>query len=613
MLSIKNLAQVNGRCDAKSHSVTRKVTPSWFKSLMWWWTGDRSPVRQVLSAAAVDVIAMPTITDILSGLPGAGGCDFRSSTSELFYVEYSGNFSKTNPLSPVHTVIGTGYTNPEDIELSADGVHAYITERSGDLVKVSLSTPNRSSATVIASGMVAPQQMALDEAHDTAYVVEYTPTGHLYRINLTSGTKTPIPVTLNNAVGLAITSDRQYAYVTEQTAPGRIRKIRLSDGFATIIVTGVTAPFFLTWGDPAEASLLVAERDPANRVTRVDLSTNTTSLVAGGFSSRPGAVALMSPSRMLVHGETTLSIVDFLPFLPAGPLFMGFGFIPFDKVIQTAGPNQGLADTTVPPGYFYQVKDTPFGGTLPIMINYPAATALGATHYRITVDGVIRFDTWTDEKWNGVTFTPDTVSPGLVSSQPGFYPVRTSPFLYMNPSLGSLIDSTGLTNAIHTIVVEFVQPNPIPWIPVPIVRATTSPVKFRVDNNPCRGVLAAPRVGANVADACGILRYAAISDTVTMGFIASHPNNYANYSFGLIRGHNNPPAPVIAGATSGQVSAATNPGTITGTVAGLLGPCVKGGMAAFAESLYVAARANNGWGRQAQYDASDLLAFTLAR
>lgn len=555
---------------------------------------------------------MPTITDILTGLPGAGGCDFHSSTGELFYVEFSGNFSKTTPLTPAHTVIGTGYANPEDIELSADGVHAYITERSGNLVKVSLSTPNRASATVIASGMVAPQQMALDEAHNTAYVVEYAATGHLFQINLTSGTKTAIPVTLNNAVGLALTSDRQFAYVTEQTAPGRIRKIRLSDGSATTIVTGLTAPFFLTWGDPAQASLLVAERDPANRVTRVDLSTNTTSLVAGGFSSRPGAMALIGSSRMLVHGETTLSIVDFLPFLPSGPLFMGFGFIPFDKVIQTPGPNEGLADTTVPPGYFYQVKDTPFGGTLPIMINYPAATALGATHYRIKVDGVVRLDSWTDEKWNGVMFAPDTVTPVTVNFQPGFYPVRPSPFLFMNPSLGSLMDSTGLSNAVHTLVVEFVRPNPIPFITSPIVLSTTPAVKFRVDNNPCRGVLAAPKVGSSVADTCGILRYVAPTDTVTMGFTASHPNNFADFSFGLIRGHNNPPAPVIGGATSGPVSPTTNPGTITGTVAGLLGPCVAGGMAAFAESLYVAARANSGWSRQSQYDASDLQAFTLA-
>src|SRR5215831_1056280 len=349
---------------------------------------------------------MPTITDILTGLPGAGGCAFRSATSELFYVEYGGNLSKTNPLSPAHTVLGTGYANPEDVELSADGLHAYITERAGNLVKVSLASPNRSAATVVASGMTAPQQMALDEAHNTAYVVEYAPSGHLYQISLTSGVKTAIAVTLNNAVGLVVTDDGQYAYVSEQTSPsGRIRKIRLSDGAATVIASGFVAPFFLTFEDAGETSLFLAERDPANRVTRVDLITNLTSVVASGFSSRPGAVALMSSSRMLVHGETTLSIVDFVPFVALGPLFMGFGFIPFDKVIQTAGPNEGLADTTTPPGYFYQVKNTPFGGTLPIMINYPAATAIGATHYRIKVDGVIRLDSWTDEKWNGVMFT----------------------------------------------------------------------------------------------------------------------------------------------------------------------------------------------------------------
>jgi len=210
-------------------------------------------------------------------------------------------------------------------------------------------------------------------------------------------------------------------------------------------------------------------------------------------------------------------------------------------------------------------------------------------------------------------FAPVTVSPVVVSSQPGFYPVRLSPFQYMNPALGSLMDSTGLSNAVHTLVVEFVRPNPIPFIPTPIVLATTSPLQFRVDNNPCRGVLATPKVGSNTADACGILRYTLQTDKVTMGFTASHPNNFASFSFGLIRGHNNPPPPVIAGAPSGQVSPATNPGTITGTVAGLLGlPCAAGGMAAFAESLYVTAAANNGWARQSQYDASDLQAFTLA-
>jgi hypothetical protein len=309
--------------------------------------------------------------------------------------------------------------------------------------------------------------------------------------------------------------------------------------------------------------LFVAERDPANRVTRVDLITNLTSVVASGFSSRPGAVALMSSSRVLVHGETTLSIVDFVPFVASGPLFIGFGFIPFDKVIQTVGPNEGLADTTTPPGYFYQVKDTPFGGTLPIMINYPAATAAGASYYRITVDGVVRLDTWSDEEWNGTMFVPVTISPTAVNGQPGFYPVRTTPFQFINPALGSLVDSTTLSNGLHKIQVEFVRPNPIPFIPVPIVVATSAVVIFRVDNNPCKALLGAPTVGANVADACGILRYVNPTDTVPLPFTARQENNFADNSYSLIRGHTNTPTPVISGATSGQVSAATNPGTLT--------------------------------------------------
>lgn len=557
---------------------------------------------------------MATITNILTGLAGAGGCDFNPTTGELYYVEYAGNLSRTNPLAPAHTVIGTGYTNPEDIELSSDGVHAYITERSGDLVKVNLSSPNRSAATVIAGGMTAPQQMALDEAHDNAYVVEYAPSGHLYRINLTSGVKTAIPVTLENAVGLVITSDAQFAYVSEESAPtGRIRKINLSTGAATVIVTGLVTPFFLLWGDPAEASLLIAERDPADIVARVDLSTNTKSTVAGGFPSRPGAMAFLSASQLLVHGETSLSIVNFVPFVTSGPLFMGFGFIPLTSIIQPAGPTQGLADTTTPPGYFYQVKDVPFGGTLPVMIDYPAAVAIGAIYYRILVDGVVRMDTWSDEVWTGTTFAPVTFSPTTIDGQPGFYPVRTAPFQYMNPSLGSLMDSTSLTNAVHSIVVEFVRPNPLPF-PFfgPIVLATTGAILFRVDNNPCRAALAAPTVGANVANACGILRYTSPTSVVDMRFTATQPNNFATYQFSLVRGLGAPPAPVIAGATSGQVSAATNPGVITGTVAGLLGPCAAGGMAAFAEWVYVWAMANSGWSRQSQYDAEAIIAFTLA-
>src|SRR5215471_3984653 len=98
----------------------------------------------------------------------------------------------TYQLASPYVVLGTGYQQPEDVKASIDGTHVYVTERTGDLLKVQLASANRSAATVVSSGMAAPQQLFLDEAHNAAYVVEYAPSGKLWRINLTSGNKTAI-------------------------------------------------------------------------------------------------------------------------------------------------------------------------------------------------------------------------------------------------------------------------------------------------------------------------------------------------------------------------------------------------------------------------------------
>jgi len=66
-----------------------------------------------------------------------------------------------------------------------------------------------------------------------------------------------------------------------------------------------------------------------------------------------------------------------------------------------------------------------------------------------------------------------------------------------------------------------------------------------------------------------------------------------------------PPLPIIGA----PVSAAPGLSPITESVSDLLGAC---NIAAFAEEVYVFASANNGWGRQSQYDASALIAFCLA-
>jgi hypothetical protein len=89
-------------------------------------------------------------------------------------------------------------------------------------------------------------------------------------------------------------------------------------GSGQTIVKGLTAPFFLTWADATQASILVPERE------------------------------------------------GFLAFQPAGPLLMGIGFIPFRQGHYHRRDDSRTGRTTVDPTYFYQVKKTPFGGALPL-------------------------------------------------------------------------------------------------------------------------------------------------------------------------------------------------------------------------------------------------------
>ncbi len=289
-----------------------------------------------------------------------------------------------------YKVLGTGYSQPEDVKLSTDGVHAYITERTGDLVKVALTSANRASATVIATGMTAPQQLFLDEAHNAAYVVEYASPGALLKITLSTGVKTPITSTLVNPVGVVLSSDLQYAYVTEQTTGpdlGRVSSIQLSTATRTTLVKGLTSPFFLTWADAAQDSLLVPLRDPSNSIISVNVSLSVSNVVASGVPFRPSSVALATPGQILICSDSVIEEVNFIAFPLDGPLLMGIGFIPFDRINQPPSPLAGLADTSVDPTYFYQVKDTPFGGSLPIMVNYQAADDAGAFFYQVKVDG----------------------------------------------------------------------------------------------------------------------------------------------------------------------------------------------------------------------------------
>ena len=500
----------------------------------------------------------------------------------------------TYKLASGYVVLGTGYTNPEDVKVSADNAHAYVTERSGNFVKVALASANRSAATLVVSGLTAPQQIALDEAHNVAYVVEYAATARLWQINLTSGAKTAILSNLNFPVGVTLSADLQYAYISEQTTgpdEGRVSSFRLSDGSRQGIVKGLTAPFDLKWADAANTSLFVTERDPANRVTRIDVTSGTSNVVST-VATRPSSVSLAGTSRLLVCCDQVIDSIDLVPFQPSGPLFMEIGFIPYTDI--TAA---GLANTSADPGAHYPVTNVPFGGTLPLMINHERAANDGAAYYRIKIDGVVRMDTWTDDKWNGTTYVTETMTPVVINSQPGYYPVRpvSDLLLWLHPALGTLTDSTNLSNALHTIVVEFINATGT-------LIETSNSVTIRVDNQQCVAALATPTLNGKAADPnCGLLHYTGVTAMpVNMPLTATQPAGFATYSFEVVKGVNE-----IIGV-GGPVPAAS---PVTSPASTLLGTCT---IAAFGEYLYVAATANNGWSRQSQYDASAAIAYVLA-
>jgi len=547
----------------------------------------------------------PTQTELQGGLGGAIGCAFNNSKSQHIFVEYSGKLSSLTvaPATPSYAVLGTGYNSPEDVKLSSDGVHAYVTERSGDLVRVTLSSANRSAATVVASGLTAPQQMFLDEAHNAAYVVEYASPGSLLKINLTSGAKTVITPALNYPIGVVLTSDLQYAYVSDQS--GRISEVQISSGTITTIASGLTNPFFLTWADAAQDALYVPQRDPSNSIVTVGVASGLVNKVVTGVAFRPSSVAVPYPGQLLVCCDAEIEEVIFATFLSNGPLLMGIGLIPANYISSATG----LA--TTPSGSPYQVTNAPFGGTLPINVNYQSAYNAGARFYQVQVDGVIQTGSWTVYFWTGTTNNLITVPSTTVGPSPGCYPVHpiATLFDYQPPSLGYELNSVALTNGLHHIELQFLDASGNKLTP----NLVSQDLLIEVNNQSCVAVLAAPVLEtspATMADSCGVLHYGTTkTTTVSLAFTASQPANYATFSTQLVRGVTglgSPPLP--APLPSGPVTAAPGDSPITPTVAALLGTCPTAG---FAAEVYVAASMTNGNGRQSQYDAEALMGFVL--
>jgi hypothetical protein len=515
----------------------------------------------------------------------------------------------TYRLACPYRCIGTGYITPEDIAICADERVAYVTERTGNLLKVDLRNANRAAATLIASGMQAPQQIALDEAHQQAYVVEYANPGRLFRIDLTTGQKTILLNGLNFPVGLLISSDLAYAYIGEQ-GNGRISRHALQGGARLELAAGLTNPFFLTWANTDQKAFFVAERDPANRVTMVETLPRPSSVrqVTTNIGARPSSVACLDSTHLLVCCDTEIDSADLLEGVAiTSGVFKGIGLVP-GALIDLAG----LTDTQKNLAYPYQfAKGSPFGGILTLQINHTLARQSGVTHYRVLVDGTPQIASWWDLKLNPATGKYDTsvqFKPEEINKQPGYYPVRPADHWYYNTDLGMILNSTQLANGKRIFTIELVKKDetPVPVPPLPaLIDQVTLPVF--IDNQRCTASIDMPSVaGVAALMTCGMLPYKNASEHLTTRYLAAHPLKLATYSWQLGRAGQGPVAGVPECRVDGQAN--TLPFTFDKELAPLLGTCPS---AAFYAHVYVYAMAINGYGRQSQYDAACTIAFAL--
>lgn len=246
-------------------------------------------------------------TPLQTGLGGVIGSQYVARQDSLYFVEYNGNFSVLRNASrshPSYSVLGTGYITPEEVYITADEGTAYITERSGDLVKVNLSGDmNRSSAIPVASGLTEPHQFAVDETRQIAYVIEYGSPGSLVSVNLQNGTVTPVLTTLQNPIGALLSPDGASIYISEQWGGGggQISRYSLtSPGSGVPLATASTSTFFfLQWADMNHSALLTTERRPSNKVWYLSLLPGSTLQHVADVSDNPSSVAVISASSTL--------------------------------------------------------------------------------------------------------------------------------------------------------------------------------------------------------------------------------------------------------------------------------------------------------------------------
>jgi len=219
---------------------------------------------------------------IAKGFPGgARGSVYHPELHQIVFCQWDqGTIGAIDAITGEYKVLGSGYQKPEDIVLTADLSTAYITEDEGNLLRLDFTADNldRSQATVVTKGMKFPMQIALDEAHGRAYVVEDVEAdGRLLSIDLETGNQTTIVGRLDKAFGLVLSKDRQTAYVCEIGNNGRLSQVHIETGELQPRFENLDITFFLSWEDETQESILAMQWDPdGNWVARFHIASDDT-------------------------------------------------------------------------------------------------------------------------------------------------------------------------------------------------------------------------------------------------------------------------------------------------------------------------------------------------
>lgn len=365
-------------------------------------------------AHAVDCSVPGACFETASGISAGAGVAIDESKNKLYFVEYNGGKLKSISLPPqcgpgtavpscstTIVSIATGFTHPEDVQLDLPHGFAYVTTRddagtTGVLWKVNIATGAKTKVTF---NLGAPQQLVLDIPNNLAYTVGYDD-GKLRKINLSTGAKSPLVAGLDHPIGLVVTKDGKFAYVTEQNT-NQISKIDLVLGvkIPTPVVTGLVSPFFLAWTDTSQNSLYVVERDPANKFVRVELSTSTKNDAVTNLPWRPSGIATSgNGSQVYAATDGKIEMIGLMSLDLTQPVFLSVGRVPASKIAN------GYATTD--PGFSYQVKDSPFGGTLDLFGNLNNFKTQGATHYEVLVSKDGGAYTSVNLSWNMYKWDP---------------------------------------------------------------------------------------------------------------------------------------------------------------------------------------------------------------